>query len=307
MTGSTLQRNSVFFRFASDATVEKIEFDGREIAVGDLKQAIAEKKSLPRFDLVVVNEATNETYTRDGAMLPKNMSVTVRRTPPQNAKKPSVLHVEHNDIWKAPPEPTPKVRTLPPAPVQRRACPPEYLCSLCHNIFENPHIARCCGRSACLQCFEAQEHWVHCPLCEKPWSKETTPIPNPRLSESVASLDMDYFLLPRSADKTQGGVPSMTSALDIGDSNPPAIPSNAAALDAVRPSCHDSNFAMPVPPSIPWAPPVALALRPCMLSREQFYAWQQAMKMESMYSETRKKSRRKLHSDAKHTSKRGRR
>merc|ERR1712106_280300 len=82
------------------------------------------------------------------------------------------------------------------APIKRVACPPEYLCPLCKGMYDNPCIARCCGRSACFNCFEVQPDEVYCPLCSKAFTDDNTPIPNRSLFETVESLNLDYFDVP---------------------------------------------------------------------------------------------------------------
>lgn len=199
MTNSKLNKNSVFFRFASEGSaLEKVEFYGKEIAVGDLRHAIAERKKLNKVDLEIINEKTNEVFSRDGHLLQRNIIVTVRRTPVQTQKKSAVVQIEDTDPWaKMAAKPTVKVEEeKPPPPEERPPCPPEYLCPLCTGIFESPSIARCCGRSACGRCF-AERALENCPLCGRPCAEEQQqPIPNLRLAAVVDSLDVDYFDLP---------------------------------------------------------------------------------------------------------------
>eukprot|EP00928_Gymnodinium_smaydae_P092476 TRINITY_DN7635_c0_g2_i3.p1 TRINITY_DN7635_c0_g2~~TRINITY_DN7635_c0_g2_i3.p1 ORF type:complete len:386 (-),score=70.58 TRINITY_DN7635_c0_g2_i3:20-1177(-) len=240
LTPYIIEKNSVFFRFASNASaVEKVEFSGREIAVGDLKQAIASKKGLQRLDLILVNERTNEVYKKEGAMLQRNITVTVKRTPPQIAKKPTVLQVEHDeDLW-AKMEAAKNVKKEEEAPtIHRRPLPAEYMCPLCRDIFEDPAIARCCGRSACTRCFAGEERdgpedgaavvdvesLGTCRLCQAVWTEETKPIPNPRMAEIVASLDLDYFILPKEATAQRAAARAAAAA-----SRHPAEGSAAAA------------------------------------------------------------------------------
>eukprot|EP00930_Biecheleria_cincta_P062584 TRINITY_DN48037_c0_g1_i1.p1 TRINITY_DN48037_c0_g1~~TRINITY_DN48037_c0_g1_i1.p1 ORF type:complete len:292 (+),score=63.48 TRINITY_DN48037_c0_g1_i1:119-994(+) len=197
MTNSKLNKNSVFFRFASEgSTLEKVEFYGKEIAVGDLRHTIAERKKLNKVDLEIINEKTNEVFSRDGHLLQRNIIVTVRRTPVQTQKKPTVVQIEDTDPWAKMEATTVKVEEeKPPPPEERPACPPEYLCPLCTGIFESPSIARCCGRSACGRCF-AERSLENCPLCGRPCAEEQKPIPNLRLAAVVDALDVDYFDLP---------------------------------------------------------------------------------------------------------------
>eukprot|EP00419_Tripos_fusus_P089314 CAMPEP_0172843040 /NCGR_PEP_ID=MMETSP1075-20121228/31174_1 /TAXON_ID=2916 /ORGANISM="Ceratium fusus, Strain PA161109" /LENGTH=310 /DNA_ID=CAMNT_0013687251 /DNA_START=80 /DNA_END=1012 /DNA_ORIENTATION=+ len=304
MTGSRLDRNSVFFRFASEGNVvEKVEFSGREIAVGDLKQAIAERKSLPKFDLVLVNEATNEVYERDGAMLLRNVRVTVRRTPLQSSRKPALVTIDGEDVWdKMQEQSGDKQEARRDEPIQRRACPAAYLCPLCCNIFKNPSIARCCGRSACSTCF-ADSTSDSCPLCSKPWVEETKPIHNPRLADSVASLNLEYFVLPKEA------------ALKVEESSQPqdiSLQPTSAAAPVLSPRVAGPELVPAAAPvsQPPWLPPGLLppgaTLRPCMLTPEQFHNWQQSQKCDrdtSSSESERRKLRRRKSKDQRHEKK----
>mmetsp|Transcript_107681 Transcript_107681/g.195947 ORF Transcript_107681/g.195947 Transcript_107681/m.195947 type:complete len:368 (+) Transcript_107681:29-1132(+) len=307
MAVALLEKNSVFFRFSSDGIVEKVEFHGREIAVGDLKQAIADRKNLPKYDLVLVNEATNETYNREGHLLRKNTSVTVRRMPPQSLKKPTLAVVEHRDIWK---KMTP-VHDLEapeerPDAIEKQAFPPAYLCPLCRDIFENPCIARCCGRSACFSCFEEQKG-NDCPLCRRPFSEETQPIPNPRLADTVSSLNLDYFELPKTRERqeeeraTKGMSQRVASRARAG-AEPVAVLNPGAlqtpwTIPSPLPSPCPSPFSWPPsspaspPPSPLPGPPAGPALQPCMLTPEQFHLWQQSIAMEESESSSSSSSR----------------
>lgn len=241
----------VFFKFQSTDTVEKIEFLGREIAVGDLKQAIAEKKTLPRYDIVLVNDATKEVYARDGAMLIRGTSVTVRRQPPPNKKRPRFVEIENNDIWNREPKPEPKKEPEPEAPVQRRPCPEEYLCPLCRRIFRDPSIARCCGRSACSECLRQAPEAVACPLCKSPWAADGEHfVANQCLAETVGSLDLEYFILPQ----------------------PKASSEDLTLLSVRKAPVQVWGPQLPSAPAPPAAPPP-----PGMLSQKEFQLWQQSM------------------------------
>lgn len=239
MTNSKLDKNSVFFRFASEGDVlEKVEFYGKEIAVGDLRHAIAERKKLNKVDLEIINEKTNEIFSRDGYLLQRNIIVTVRRTPVQTQKKPAVVQIDDTDPWaKMAAAPAVKIEEAkPPPPEERSPCPPEYLCPLCTGIFENPSIARCCGRSACGRCF-AERALENCPLCGRPCAEEQQqPIPNLRLAAVVAALDVDYFELPsvtiyRQKEAAPAKIEQVTAAVPEKTAhNAPGLATSAAPL-----------------------------------------------------------------------------
>merc|ERR1740121_3020704 len=306
MTGSggLHHRTSIYFKFASEGNVvERIEFYGREIAVGDLRQAIAEKKNLPKFDLVLWNEATDEVYEKDGKMLPKNMIVTVRRNPLHNSKKPAVLHVEDTDVWNRLQEGGKLKQAEDKPAIRRRACPPEYLCSLGNDIFQDPHIARCCGRSACTSCFprrapDGSGGGDRCPLCgSRAWGEEgTAPLPNPRLADTVAALDLQYFILPKETrkevsvckleDTKNADEVSVCKLEDAKNANVNGKPATALVVEAaVCPVAPGQPLAAKqhgqARPAAPQLLPPQLGvpmLRPCMMSPDQFLAWQQSLR-----------------------------
>ncbi|CAJ1336896.1 unnamed protein product [Effrenium voratum] len=218
---SKLDKNVVYFRFAHEGqALEKVEFYGKEIAVGDLRHTIAEMKKLPKVDLQIMNETTGEVYARDGHLLHRNVIVTVRRTPVQTQKRAQVLNLEGADIF-APVKKAKKAAKVvePEVPEQKAPCPPEYLCPVCRGLFEDPAIARCCGRSACAVCFKEHSSGF-CPLCSR--EEEQKPLPNPRLAEIIGSLNLDYFELPsvtvarQAAARGPGGCGNPLSATGAG-------------------------------------------------------------------------------------------
>mmetsp|Transcript_30854 Transcript_30854/g.71269 ORF Transcript_30854/g.71269 Transcript_30854/m.71269 type:complete len:294 (+) Transcript_30854:35-916(+) len=264
---SKLDKNVVYYRFAHKSQVlEKIEFYSKEIAVGDLRQTIAEKQKLPKVDVQIINESTGEVYIRDGHLLSPNVIVTVRRTPIQTQKKPAVLNLEGTDLLKpvkrhrVAPQPQPE-----PEPLQKAPCPAEYLCPLCRGLFENPRIARCCGRSACARCFEERPP-SSCPLCQRHREEDEQPLPNPRLADIIASLNLDFFELPRitverQAAALRGGAPPPASA-----PSPQPTPPTPQVAALPQPAV---QYTLP--------PPADVAAVPTMMSKEQFHAWQQSL------------------------------
>ncbi|KAL3694254.1 hypothetical protein R1sor_007905 [Riccia sorocarpa] len=75
---------AVYFKFKSAKDFDSVSIDGHFISVANLKEKIVEQKKLGRgsdYDLVVSNAQTNEEYTDEGYLVPKNTSVIVRRVP----------------------------------------------------------------------------------------------------------------------------------------------------------------------------------------------------------------------------------
>jgi len=103
-------------------------------------------------------------------MIPRNTIITVRRTPPLNSKKPAVLEIASSELWKEVSTKGEKAGAgdkdvdIDKKPVKRRSCPPEYLCPICRDIYVDPCIARCCGRSACSRCFGGAAQAVEPPV-----------------------------------------------------------------------------------------------------------------------------------------------
>eukprot|EP00927_Polykrikos_kofoidii_P009563 TRINITY_DN13994_c0_g1_i2.p1 TRINITY_DN13994_c0_g1~~TRINITY_DN13994_c0_g1_i2.p1 ORF type:complete len:370 (+),score=40.72 TRINITY_DN13994_c0_g1_i2:49-1110(+) len=252
MAAALRERNSIFFRFASDKkTIEKVEFDGRQISVGDLKREIAEKKKLPQVDLVLFNEATNQPYTKDGALLHRNTTITVKRTPPQSSRKPSVIHIEHEDVWSRMTEPQKiKSEDVKVEHVKRNPIPKAFLCHLCGDLFNDPSIARCCGRSACFECFKTKAEKTErtagdlatdapvaaCPLCFEKWTQDGMPIRNRSLANSVAALDLDYFILPEEAKEAAAVASEAAEAAELETKLSAAAVVDAACAQAGRAS-----------------------------------------------------------------------
>eukprot|EP00913_Durusdinium_trenchii_P031624 g29614.t1 len=100
-----------------------------------------------------------------------------------------------------------------------------------------------------------------CPLCTRQLLEEEKPLPNPRLAEIVASLNLDFFQLPQKtvARQAAGRGPPKTEA-------PSAVPAPPLAHEEV-----------PHPSTSTPAPIAGATLVPCMLSPEQFHAWQQSL------------------------------
>lgn len=73
----------VHYKFASQLNYAIATFDGRHISLRDLKKQIMgrEKLKAAKCDLQVTNAQTEEEYTDDNALIPKNVSVIVRRIP----------------------------------------------------------------------------------------------------------------------------------------------------------------------------------------------------------------------------------
>ncbi|CAE7625820.1 unnamed protein product [Symbiodinium sp. CCMP2592] len=186
----------VYYRFAHKSQVlEKIEFYGKEIAIGDLRHTIAEKQKLPKVDLQILNESTGEVYTRDGHLLRPNVIVTVRRTPIQTQKKPAVLNLEGADILsrvkraKIAPQPKPE-----PVPEEKAPCPPEYLCSLCTGLFEPwPDLH---GKERKIRSCDLSMSSFRQDFGDLKPQADVRPLPNPRLADIIASLNLDFFELP---------------------------------------------------------------------------------------------------------------
>merc|ERR1719491_25630 len=241
------------------------------------------------------------------------MSVTVKRMPPQSLKKPTLAVVEHSDVWK---KMTPvhnlEASEEPEDSIQKQPLPPQYMCPLCKDIFGNPFIAGCCGRSACFTCFQ-ERAGNDCPFCTSAFSDVTKPIPNPRLADTVASLNLDYFELPKSKERLALQRHAEKEAMQMhrdaaeGDTGAEPVLLNPGALPTpwTTPSPCPSPFSWP--PSSPASPPpspgpggpVGVALHPVAMTPEQFHLWQQLARdrSESSSSGSSRDRRRKSKKD----------
>ncbi|KAJ1979188.1 Retinoblastoma-binding protein [Dimargaris verticillata] len=75
--------SQIHYKFKAAKDYSSITFDGLSISVYDLKQEVLKAKKLVASDfaLVITNAQTNEDYTDDKALIPRNSSVFVRRVP----------------------------------------------------------------------------------------------------------------------------------------------------------------------------------------------------------------------------------
>ncbi|XP_051790304.1 E3 ubiquitin-protein ligase RBBP6-like [Erpetoichthys calabaricus] len=85
----------VHYKFSSKLNYDTVTFDGLHIALCDLKKQIMgrEKLKAADCDLQITNAQTNEEYTDDAALIPKNSSVIVRRIPIGGVKTASKTYV----------------------------------------------------------------------------------------------------------------------------------------------------------------------------------------------------------------------
>ncbi|XP_074567368.1 E3 ubiquitin ligase PARAQUAT TOLERANCE 3-like [Curcuma longa] len=75
---------AVYYKFKSAKDYDSIPIEGQFISVANLKERIFETKLFGKgtdFDLMISNAQTNEEYVDEGAMIPKNTSVLIRRVP----------------------------------------------------------------------------------------------------------------------------------------------------------------------------------------------------------------------------------
>ncbi|KAK2747617.1 hypothetical protein FQN55_004971 [Onygenales sp. PD_40] len=76
--------SSVHFKFKSQKEPSRVTFDGTGISVFELKREIINQNRLgdgSDFELVIVNEDTNEEYDDDTTIIPRSTSVIARRLP----------------------------------------------------------------------------------------------------------------------------------------------------------------------------------------------------------------------------------
>ncbi|XP_068271209.1 E3 ubiquitin-protein ligase RBBP6-like [Nyctibius grandis] len=86
-----LTMSCIHYKFFSKLNYGTVTFNGPHICLGDLKRQIMahEKLKAANCDLQITNAQTKEEYTDDNALIPKNLSVIVRRIPPGGVKATS--------------------------------------------------------------------------------------------------------------------------------------------------------------------------------------------------------------------------
>ncbi|MGH0161417.1 UNVERIFIED_CONTAM: hypothetical protein FKN15_004147 [Acipenser sinensis] len=85
----------VHYKFSSKLNYDTVTFDGLHITLCDLKKQIMGRERLKASDcdLQITNAQTKEEYTDDGALIPKNSSVIIRRIPIGGVKATSKTYV----------------------------------------------------------------------------------------------------------------------------------------------------------------------------------------------------------------------
>ena len=81
-------RMSVHYKFKSAIGFDRLPVEGVNISLVDLKEAIIQQKRLGRglpFDLQITNAETNEVYSDENTLIPKNSSLVVARVPVDRA------------------------------------------------------------------------------------------------------------------------------------------------------------------------------------------------------------------------------
>ena len=82
---------SVRYKFKNDLEFASLPCDGFDVSLRDLKRAVVRAKKLGRitdFDLIVTNSQSNQTYSKDEDLIPKNSTLIIARHPlPKGQKK----------------------------------------------------------------------------------------------------------------------------------------------------------------------------------------------------------------------------
>nr|XP_009396010.1 PREDICTED: uncharacterized protein LOC103981128 isoform X1 [Musa acuminata subsp. malaccensis] len=102
---------AVYYKFKSAKDYDSVLIEGQFISVVNLKERIFESKLFGKgtdFDLMISNAQTNEEYEDEGAMIPKNTSVLIRRVPGR-PRKPIITERDEQRFLED------KVEGLPPS------------------------------------------------------------------------------------------------------------------------------------------------------------------------------------------------
>uniref|UniRef100_A0AAY4CJT1 RBBP6 n=1 Tax=Denticeps clupeoides TaxID=299321 RepID=A0AAY4CJT1_9TELE len=90
---------SVHYKFFSKLDHNMVLFNAHHIMMSDLKRQIMRQENInaTRSDLQISNAETNEEYTDDDALIPKNSSVIIRRIPAKGVKSPKQRFLSSSD------------------------------------------------------------------------------------------------------------------------------------------------------------------------------------------------------------------
>ncbi|KAJ3102474.1 hypothetical protein HDU97_000556 [Phlyctochytrium planicorne] len=91
----------VFYKFRSAKDFDQAVFDGTGISVFDLKREIIINKKLGKgtdFDIAIYNAQSNEEYSDDSAIIPRNSSVLVNRNPASRPGKGTAQRYLNNTM-----------------------------------------------------------------------------------------------------------------------------------------------------------------------------------------------------------------
>ncbi|KAJ8486185.1 hypothetical protein OPV22_018670 [Ensete ventricosum] len=102
---------AVYYKFKSAKDYNSVPIEGQFISVFNLKERIFESKLFGKgtdFDLMISNAQSNEEYVDEGAMIPKNTSVLIRRVPGR-PRKPIITERDEQKFIED------KVEGLPPS------------------------------------------------------------------------------------------------------------------------------------------------------------------------------------------------
>ncbi|KAF4757528.1 hypothetical protein FOZ63_007584, partial [Perkinsus olseni] len=169
-------QNVVYFKFKHQNTLDKISFNAADIAVGELKLLIAEKKECDARDLQLyeMDQSTTENaasgepgklYDYDGELIPANATLLVTRKPSVGRQSRGVkvkgnIVVEHARYFKKTAEEVENDSSSPdsssPASSRIARVPDTCICPLCNNLMlapeHTPLLLPCCGGTVCKCC-----------------------------------------------------------------------------------------------------------------------------------------------------------
>ncbi|KAF4697270.1 hypothetical protein FOZ60_009893 [Perkinsus olseni] len=169
-------QNVVYFKFKHQNTLDKISFNAADIAVGELKLLIAEKKECDARDLQLyeMDQSTTENaasgepgklYDYDGELIPANATLLVTRKPSVGRQSRGVkvkgnIVVEHARYFKKTAEEEENDSSSPdsssPASSRIARVPETCICPLCNNLMlapeHTPLLLPCCGGTVCKCC-----------------------------------------------------------------------------------------------------------------------------------------------------------
>ena len=238
-------RGVVYFRFKHQPALDQVEFEAREISVGELKKKIAEK-TLSKVEDIRLCELQNDginikqTFISDTELIASNTNLLVIRAP----QKPGMNRIVVKDAayFRQDSDDEGELDQQLPA---TSLVPETTLCPVCNYLMSapahNPLLFPCCGGTACSSCAETIDFGL-CPINAEGCVRGKRPLVNKLVTRQVEAVlaSKDSYEWrgfkyeappePEKPSEATGAVPVETETIDL-DSWEPAV-AKVVDLDA---------------------------------------------------------------------------